>query len=90
MARINDHYLKLAAGYLFPEIGRRVRERGARAWDTRTVIPTNRKLWVMGVGVSKVFGTLSQRVSSPWKPAPISTVWHHPKSELSAVEVRVA
>src|SRR5262249_9386048 len=25
MALINDHYLKLAAGYLFPEIGRRVR-----------------------------------------------------------------
>ena len=24
MARINDHYRKLAAGYLFPEIGRRV------------------------------------------------------------------
>ncbi|MGH7803474.1 MAG: LL-diaminopimelate aminotransferase [Candidatus Binatia bacterium] len=24
MARVNDHYLKLAAGYLFPEIGRRV------------------------------------------------------------------
>jgi len=24
MAQINDHYLKLAAGYLFPEIGRRV------------------------------------------------------------------
>jgi len=24
MARINDHYLKLTAGYLFPEIGRRV------------------------------------------------------------------
>jgi LL-diaminopimelate aminotransferase len=26
MARLNDHYLKLAAGYLFPEIGRRVSE----------------------------------------------------------------
>ena len=25
MAQINDHYQKLAAGYLFPEIGRRVR-----------------------------------------------------------------
>ncbi len=25
MARINDHYLKLQAGYLFPEIGRRTR-----------------------------------------------------------------
>ena len=24
MARVNDNYLKLAAGYLFPEIGRRV------------------------------------------------------------------
>ncbi len=26
MARINDHYLKLKAGYLFPEIGRRVKQ----------------------------------------------------------------
>jgi len=25
MARVNEHYLKLSAGYLFPEIGRRVR-----------------------------------------------------------------
>ena len=25
MARINEHYLKLKAGYLFPEIGRRVK-----------------------------------------------------------------
>ena len=25
MARVNDHYLKLSGGYLFPEIGRRVR-----------------------------------------------------------------
>jgi LL-diaminopimelate aminotransferase len=25
MARVNDHYLKLKAGYLFPEIGRRVK-----------------------------------------------------------------
>src|SRR5256714_6994605 len=26
MAYLNDHYLKLQAGYLFPEIARRVRE----------------------------------------------------------------
>ena len=26
MAYINEHYLKLQAGYLFPEIGRRVNE----------------------------------------------------------------
>jgi LL-diaminopimelate aminotransferase len=30
MARINDHYRKLSAGYLFPEIGRRVRAFQAR------------------------------------------------------------
>jgi LL-diaminopimelate aminotransferase len=30
LARINDHYRKLAAGYLFPEIERRVREFGER------------------------------------------------------------
>ena len=33
MARINDHYLKLAAGYLFPEIGRRVQSFQAREPD---------------------------------------------------------
>ena len=26
MARVNEHYLNLQAGYLFPEIGRRVSE----------------------------------------------------------------
>lgn len=26
MALVNEHYLKLAAGYLFPEIGRRVND----------------------------------------------------------------
>jgi LL-diaminopimelate aminotransferase len=29
MARVNDHYQKLRAGYLFPEIGRRVRDYAA-------------------------------------------------------------
>ena len=30
MARVTDHYQKLKAGYLFPEIGRRVREFAAK------------------------------------------------------------
>ena len=37
MARINDHYLKLAAGYLFPEIGRRVREYGEAPPDANLI-----------------------------------------------------
>jgi LL-diaminopimelate aminotransferase len=37
MARVNDHYQKLRAGYLFPEIGRRVREFAAKHPDARII-----------------------------------------------------
>jgi LL-diaminopimelate aminotransferase len=37
MAKINDNYLKLKAGYLFPEIGRRVREFSAANPDARVI-----------------------------------------------------
>ena len=35
MARINEHYAKLPASYLFPEIGRRVRAYQAAHPDAR-------------------------------------------------------
>ena len=37
MARINEHYQKLPAGYLFPEIGRRVRAFAAAHPDARVI-----------------------------------------------------
>lgn len=37
MARINEHYRKLAAGYLFPEIGRRVRAFAEAHPDARII-----------------------------------------------------
>ncbi len=37
MARINDHYRKLAAGYLFPEIGRRVKAFAEAQPDARII-----------------------------------------------------
>lgn len=37
MARINDHYPKLAAGYLFPEIGRRTRAFSAANSDAQLI-----------------------------------------------------
>jgi LL-diaminopimelate aminotransferase len=37
MARINEHYAKLAAGYLFPEIGRRVRAFAAAHPDAKVI-----------------------------------------------------
>ena len=42
MALINEHYLKLQAGYLFPEIGRRVSEFAAANPD--------KKIIKMGIG----------------------------------------
>lgn len=42
MAFINEHYLKLSAGYLFPEIGRRVKE--------FSLANPNRKIIHMGIG----------------------------------------
>ena len=37
MARINEHYLKLKAGYLFPEIGRRVKAFAAEHSDAKII-----------------------------------------------------
>src|SRR6187401_1292037 len=37
MARINEHYAKLPASYLFPEIGRRVRTYSAEHPDVRVI-----------------------------------------------------
>src|SRR5215510_9118217 len=37
MARINEHYAKLPAGYLFPEIGRRVRAYQAAHPDAKVI-----------------------------------------------------
>ena len=38
MAYLNDNYLKLKAGYLFPEIGRRVREVAAELGYTKLMM----------------------------------------------------
>ncbi|MEJ2691337.1 MAG: LL-diaminopimelate aminotransferase, partial [Deltaproteobacteria bacterium] len=37
MAHINDNYLKLKAGYLFPEIGRRVKAYSEAHPDVRVI-----------------------------------------------------
>lgn len=40
-----------AARQVYSEIGRRVRARGTRAWDSRTVVPGFRKIFVMSRGL---------------------------------------
>jgi len=64
-----------AARRIYSEIGVRVRVRGSRAWDTRTVVPLHRKFYVMGEGILRTFTSLPARLFSPWKPAAIHAVW---------------
>ena len=59
MARINDNYLKLAAGYLFPEIGRR----------TRAFQQANPDAAVIRMGVGDVVLPLPQTVCNAMKRA---------------------
>ena len=59
MARINDNYLKLAAGYLFPEIGRR----------TRAFQQANPDAAVIRMGIGDVVLPLPQAVCKAMKRA---------------------
>ncbi len=57
MARINDNYLKLQAGYLFPEIGRRVRE----------FAENNPKADIIKLGIGDVVLPLAESVVEAFK-----------------------
>ncbi len=59
MARVNEHYLKLAAGYLFPEIGRRVRAFAAE----------NPSAKVLRLGIGDVTLPLPPKVLSAFQAA---------------------
>jgi phytoene synthase len=75
-------YLPLRAAFavaaaieVYSEIGKRVLDRGEKAWDTRTVVPASRKLWVLGRGVLKVLAQLPERLANPWRARPIEKIW---------------
>ena len=64
-----------AARYIYAEIGRLVRRRGARAWDQRAVVPLWRKLAL----VVRAFGAVTkQRFAAGqgrWQASPIRSIW---------------
>ncbi len=65
------------AGRVYGEIGKRVRARGLHAWDTRTVVPTWKKLWLVIVGAGDVLTTIPHRIAHPFRAAALQTVWRH-------------
>lgn len=64
-----------SARYVYAEIGNRVRSRGIHAWSSRTWVSFPRKLWVMALGVFKVFVT--RPFGRRWAPQRIGMVWEH-------------
>lgn len=66
----------LSARYIYSDIGRLVRSRGARAWQERTYVSFPRKIvWVL-FSLGKI---LWQSIRLPaFKPIPILQIWRHP------------
>lgn len=65
-----------AASRVYAEIGRRVDERGAAAWDTRTVVAGPRKTALVASGVAAAAAQLPRRWVRPWRAAPIRSIWN--------------
>lgn len=68
----------LAAACIYREIGRQVRARGDRAWDTRTVVSTGRKLVLVLRAAWELLTRRGYRAPSDWAPVAIRAV-HAPE-----------
>lgn len=83
-AREGLKYLPLRAAFavataasVYSEIGTLVRERGAAAWETRSIVGKTRKLYALARGVCWVLASLPARWREPWREVKIATVWRH-------------
>jgi len=66
-----------AARHVYSEIGSLLQARGARAWDQRAYVTGLRKLWVVIGGVLSLTRSVPARLSRPWAPGPLTTVWKY-------------
>jgi len=63
-----------AARHIYAEIGCRVVSRGPKAWDTRTWIPTTRKLALVWRACLRSLGAVPERLRKPWQATEISVI----------------
>jgi 15-cis-phytoene synthase len=66
-----------AARQVYSEIGALLIKRGARAWDQRTYVTGARKIWVVMRGVLTLVRSTPARLSQPWSPDALRTVWKY-------------
>ncbi len=65
----------LSARYIYSDIGRIVRSRGALAWRERTYVNLPRKIFWVGVSLAKIMWQSFWR--TPFIPVPINQIWRH-------------
>ncbi|HWO43390.1 MAG TPA: phytoene/squalene synthase family protein [Candidatus Eisenbacteria bacterium] len=70
-----------AARHVYAEIGRVLRRRGARAWDSRTHVSAARKLRLVALALASVTRSIPARWARPWSPVVIRTVLKTPFRE---------
>ncbi|OQW51563.1 MAG: hypothetical protein A4S09_10060 [Proteobacteria bacterium SG_bin7] len=65
----------LSARYIYSDIGRIVRSRGALAWKERVYVPTYRKIFWVGLSIAKI---LWKNIWLPrFEPVVIKQIWRH-------------
>jgi 15-cis-phytoene synthase len=57
-----------AAQEIYREIGVKVLARGEGAWQTRTVVPFARKIWLLTKATARVCAIMLPRLIRPWQP----------------------
>lgn len=68
----------LAARYIYSDIGRIVRSRGARAWQSRVYVSLPRKIFWIGVSLAKIIISSIKDIKLPrYQPITITQVWRH-------------
>ena len=66
-----------AARQVYAEIGSLLVKRGARAWDQRTYVTGARKIWLVLRGVSRLLRSAPARLTKPWSPGTLRTIWKY-------------
>ncbi len=64
-----------AAAGVYRQIGRFVRARGERAWESRTIVPSGWKRWALFLGVLRVLSSVPGRLVRPWSPVILTETW---------------
>jgi len=65
------------AGQVYRSIGNQILRRGARAWDSRTVVTKPAKMLAVLRGLGVAVSTIPFRLVHPWRRATVNLIWRY-------------